>query len=211
MFYNIKTKDVRANGRGRGRVGTPYYIIRARVKDGRDGDDGVNGEDGKGTPRWETRSGTFTGRGILPDGGNTFTREGKGGYMAGEREKRGRRNYQEGREEKAIRGKKLNSKEREEGNEKGRKMETRGREKETRRRKEETKGRESRKLEEGRRKEERGEVGFYNPTERRSSRCTSFICWNFRDPAGVEKRRNLVGCHSVGTGFPKRSSPSYSW
>ena len=32
MFYNIKTKDVGANGRGRGRVGTPYYIIRARMK-----------------------------------------------------------------------------------------------------------------------------------------------------------------------------------
>lgn len=45
-------------------------------------------------------------RGLLPDGGNTFTREGKGGYMAGKREKRGRRNYQEGREDKAIRGKK---------------------------------------------------------------------------------------------------------
>ena len=32
MFYNIKTEDVRANGRGRGRVDTPYYIIRARMK-----------------------------------------------------------------------------------------------------------------------------------------------------------------------------------
>ena len=28
-------------------------------------------------------------RGLLPDGGNTFTREGKGGYMAGEKKGEG--------------------------------------------------------------------------------------------------------------------------
>ena len=60
MFYNIKTKDVRANGRGSGRVGTPYYIIRARVKDGVGGIDGGNGGiDRKGTPRGESRGGDF--------------------------------------------------------------------------------------------------------------------------------------------------------
>ena len=32
MFYNIKTEGMHANGRGSGRVGTPYYIIRARMK-----------------------------------------------------------------------------------------------------------------------------------------------------------------------------------
>ena len=45
MFYNIKIGNVHANGRGSGRVGTPYYIIRARVEDGEDGIDGVNGRD----------------------------------------------------------------------------------------------------------------------------------------------------------------------
>ncbi|MBQ4525695.1 MAG: hypothetical protein IJA00_06455 [Bacteroidaceae bacterium] len=80
MFYNIKTEGVRANGRGRGRVGTPYYIIRARMRSGEDGRDGVNGGMGKGL-----RDGN-RGAGLLLDGGNTFTREGKG--EKGEREKR---------------------------------------------------------------------------------------------------------------------------
>ena len=79
MFYNIKTKDVRANGRGSGRVGTPYYIIRARVKDGVGGIDGGNGGiDGKGTPRGESRGGDFYRTG-------DFTGRGKGGYKGRER------------------------------------------------------------------------------------------------------------------------------
>ena len=45
MFYNIKTEGVRANGRESGRVGTPYYIIRARMRSGVNGIDGVNGGD----------------------------------------------------------------------------------------------------------------------------------------------------------------------
>ena len=80
MFYNIKTKDVRANGRGRGRVGTPYYIIRARM---RDGVDGVNGIDGDGAPRGESRSGDFYRTG-------DFTGRGKQGYKGGERGLQGR-------------------------------------------------------------------------------------------------------------------------
>ena len=76
---------MRANGRGRRRVGTPYYIIRARMRSGEDGRDGVNGGG------WERDSAKgIAGRGLLPDGGNTFTREGKGGYMAGEKKGKGK-------------------------------------------------------------------------------------------------------------------------
>ena len=83
-----------ANGRGRGRVGTPYYIIRARVKDGVGGIDGVNGGiDGDGL-----RDGK-RGAGLLPDGGNTFTRKGKGIYQVREKEKEG-----EGRRKREGRG-----------------------------------------------------------------------------------------------------------
>ena len=35
-------------------------------------------------------------RGLLPDGGNTFTREGKGGYMAGEKGEKGKSFSQRG-------------------------------------------------------------------------------------------------------------------
>ena len=85
MFYNIKTEDVRANGRGRGRVGTPYYIIRARKGMGIMGMMGLMGG-------WERDSAMgIAERGLLPDGGNTFTREGKGIYQVGEKgERRGR-------------------------------------------------------------------------------------------------------------------------
>ena len=63
MFYNIKTRNMHANGRGRGRVGTPYYIIRARMRSGEDGRDGVNVGMGKGLRDGKRGAGTFTGRG----------------------------------------------------------------------------------------------------------------------------------------------------
>ena len=48
------------------------------------------------------------GRGLLLDGGNTFTREGKGGYMAGE--KKGEGEEREGeKEEREKKGMKKNS------------------------------------------------------------------------------------------------------
>jgi len=62
----------------------------------------MGGIDGKGAPRGESRGGTFTGRGILPDRGNTFTREGKGGYIVGEKKGEG----EEGEGERGEREKK---------------------------------------------------------------------------------------------------------
>ena len=53
-------------------------------------------------------AGTFTGRGILPDGGNTFTREGKGGYMAGKKKGEGEEGEGE-RGEREKKGMKKNS------------------------------------------------------------------------------------------------------
>ena len=150
MFYNIKTKDVRANGRGRGRAGTPYYIIRARVKDGVGGIDGVNGGGltGKGL-----RDGK-RGAGLLSDGGNTFTREGKGGYKGGEKEKKGEGEERKGRYDKREergREKEKGTK----GREEGKLKEERKKLKEERKK---LKGEEgSRKLEEG-----KGEKRRYN-------------------------------------------------
>ena len=111
MFYNIKTGSMGANGRGRGRVGTPYYIIRARMKDGGGGVDGVNGReidgvngreiDGDGTPRWESRSGTF------------FTGRGKHVYKGGERYLPGGGKGRKGKEELSRRKKEGNEREEE--------------------------------------------------------------------------------------------------
>ena len=60
---------------------------------------GLMGGGGKGTPRWESRSGDFyrtgetrlQGRGILQDGGNRVTRKGKGIYQVGEKGEGGKK------------------------------------------------------------------------------------------------------------------------
>ena len=68
---------------------------------------GLMGGMGKGLREGNRGAGTFTGRGILPDGGNTFTREGKGGYMAGE--KKGEGEEGEGEREERERKNEKNS------------------------------------------------------------------------------------------------------
>ena len=99
MFYNIKTEDVRANGRGRGRVGTPYYIIRARKGMGIMGMMGLMGG-------WERDSAMgIAGREFYRTGERRLQGRGKGVTWQGKKEKRERRNYQEEREEKAMRKK----------------------------------------------------------------------------------------------------------
>lgn len=99
MFYNIKTEGVRANRRGRGRVGTPYYIIRARMRMGRMGLMGLmGGIDGKGNPRWKSR-----GAGILPDGEFYRTGEtrlqGRGKGRKGGKERKGKKFFPTGRKD----------------------------------------------------------------------------------------------------------------
>ena len=55
---------------------------------------------GMGLREGNRGAGTFTGRGILPDGGNTFTREGKGIYQVREKEKEGEGHEKKRRERK---------------------------------------------------------------------------------------------------------------
>lgn len=104
MFYNIKMGSMGENGRKKGKGDTPYYIIRARVRDGEDGIDGVKrgGLMGKGL-----RDGN-RGAGLLLDGGFYWTGErrlqGRGKRVT--REGKRKREGQEGKGEKKGKEKK---------------------------------------------------------------------------------------------------------